>query len=414
MDTLKPSVYPLFSVVGIEIEYMVVDKEKLNIQPIVDQVFHRLSGKYDNEIDRGAVALNNELALHVIELKNNGPTDNLWQAQQDFYKELLHLYQQLEQFQCTLMPTGMHPWLDPMGGIALWPHGERTIYETYNRIFDCRGHGWSNLQSMHVNMPFSDDNSLMQLHNAIRIVMPMIPALAASTPVCEGKTGRSLDNRLRVYAVNQQKIPAITGDVIPEFITGLDDYEEKILKPMYRAIAPHDPEQVLQEEWLNSRGAIVRFDRNAVEIRVIDSQECTMADFSCAAAITGVIQSVVRHTDEYLNAPLDNALLKTILFQAADNGLSTEYLPKSWLSQLGLKKTNYPSMRHVWHDLIANSSNYIPPSFQTTLEFILSHGNLAERILKFLGKPSPTPTDRLLPCYQQLCQSLQTNRLFEP
>ncbi|HAL85576.1 MAG TPA: hypothetical protein DCM31_01010, partial [Deferribacteraceae bacterium] len=37
---------------------------------------------------------------------------------------------------------------------------------------------------------------------------------------------------------------------------------------MYRDIAPYDPECILQEEWLNSRGAIARFDRKAIEIRL--------------------------------------------------------------------------------------------------------------------------------------------------
>ena len=40
---------------------------------------------------------------------------------------------------------------------------------------------------------------------------------------------------------------------------------------MYRQIAPLDPDHVVQYEWLNSRGAIARFDRNAIEIRVIDT-----------------------------------------------------------------------------------------------------------------------------------------------
>ena len=43
---------------------------------------------------------------------------------------------------------------------------------------------------------------------------------------------------------------------------------------MYRAIDPLDTEGILQEEWLNSRAAIARFDRGAIEIRCMDTQEC--------------------------------------------------------------------------------------------------------------------------------------------
>ena len=45
-------------------------------------------------------------------------------------------------------------------------------------------------------------------------------------------------------------------------------------------IAPLDPDGTLQHEWLNSRGAIARFDRNAIEIRVLDIQECPVADLA--------------------------------------------------------------------------------------------------------------------------------------
>ena len=57
-----------------------------------------------------------------------------------------------------LMPGAAHPWMNPDTETRLWPHDDDTIYRAYDRIFDCRGHGWSNLQSMHVNLPFADDD----------------------------------------------------------------------------------------------------------------------------------------------------------------------------------------------------------------------------------------------------------------
>ena len=44
----------------------------------------------------------------------------------------------------------MHPETE----MQLWQHNYSKIYALYNRIFDCRGHGWSNVQSMHINLPF--------------------------------------------------------------------------------------------------------------------------------------------------------------------------------------------------------------------------------------------------------------------
>ena len=39
---------------------------------------------------------------------------------------------------------------------------------------------------MHVNLPFADDAQFARLHAAIRLVLPLLPALAASSPIAEG------------------------------------------------------------------------------------------------------------------------------------------------------------------------------------------------------------------------------------
>ena len=85
------------------------------------------------------------------------------------------------------MPTAAHPLMHPDTEMQLWQHNYSKIYALYNRIFDCRGHGWSNVQSMHINLPFSDDEEFEKLHAAVRIILPIIPGLSASSPIFEGK-----------------------------------------------------------------------------------------------------------------------------------------------------------------------------------------------------------------------------------
>ena len=58
------------------------------------------------------------------------------------------------------MPGGAHPWMDPARETRLWPHEDNEIYEAFDRIFGCTGHGWSNLQCVHLNLPFDDDENL--------------------------------------------------------------------------------------------------------------------------------------------------------------------------------------------------------------------------------------------------------------
>jgi glutamate---cysteine ligase / carboxylate-amine ligase len=152
----------------------------------------------------------------------------------------------------------MHPWMDPRRETRLWPHGNRAIYKTFDRLFDCRGHGWSNLQSTHLNLPFRGDEEFRRLHTAIRLLLPLLPALAASSPFVEGRAAPMLDMRLEVYRHNCARVPSIAGRIVPEWVPTPACYEERILARIQRDLEPLDPERRLHAEWVNARGAIAR------------------------------------------------------------------------------------------------------------------------------------------------------------
>jgi gamma-glutamyl:cysteine ligase YbdK (ATP-grasp superfamily) len=409
MDTNSKS-YPLFSVWGIEIEYMVVEPHSLSILPIVDQIFEKISGTFENEIDCGDIALNNELALHVIELKTNGPCADLILAEQHFTQQIDKLQKVLNQFNCCLMPTGMHPLLEPSKGIKLWPHGDKSIYNLYNKIFDCKGHGWSNLQSVHINLPFSTEEEFVKLHNAIRIVLPLLPALFSSTPICEGISTGFQSTRLHYYANNQKKIPSITGFVVPEFISGFDDYHRTILEPMYTAISSFDKDKILQEEWLNSRGAIARFDRNAIEIRVADSQECVHADFACIAMVSGIIKYLIKETNDYMQNPILTKVLSNVFFDTVSNGLNTVISNNRFIQQLGLPNDNDSTARDILDYLFECSVKYIPEHYHEHILTILKKGTLSDRIL--LALDNKFDNNNIMTVYSNLSDCLANNKVF--
>ncbi|MBK8719613.1 MAG: hypothetical protein IPN32_33610 [Deltaproteobacteria bacterium] len=67
----------LFEGYGIEMEFMIVHTHDLSIASICDVVLRELAGAQVNQVERGALAWSNELALHVIELKTNGPAPHI-------------------------------------------------------------------------------------------------------------------------------------------------------------------------------------------------------------------------------------------------------------------------------------------------------------------------------------------------
>jgi gamma-glutamyl:cysteine ligase YbdK (ATP-grasp superfamily) len=203
----------LFEVFGVEMEYMIVDRESLAVRPIADLLLRDADGGRDwvEDVERGPIAWSNEIVAHLVELKTNGPAATLSGLDRAFHADVLEANRLLARHGATLLGTGAHPLMDPATDTRIWAHGGGEIYATYDRIFGCSGHGWSNLQSTHLNLPFAGDEEFGRLHAAIRLVLPIIPALAASSPYLDGRFTGLLDARLETYRHNQARIPSLTG-----------------------------------------------------------------------------------------------------------------------------------------------------------------------------------------------------------
>lgn len=398
----------LFEGYGIELEYMIVDKDSLDVKPICDKLIYSIAGKYLCEVECGTISYSNELALHVIELKTSLPVSQLAGLENDFQVHIERLNQLLAPFNAKLVPTAAHPWMDPHTQMRLWEHDYNPIYESYHRIFDCRGHGWANLQSTHINLPFCGDSEFSDLHSAIRLLLPVMPAIAASSPMIDGKLTQMLDTRLHVYRQNQKRIPSITGSVIPEPSYSEDHYQETILTPMYRDIAPLDPDGILQFEWLNSRGSIARFDRSAIEIRVLDIQECAQADIAIAQAISFVLKELITSRWATLAnfKQFEVAPLFAIFLNCVEKAEKAEITDKNYLKLFGLDKPISAGglWKHLLKPLLEESLR-----LQESLGVILEQGSLASRIVQ--AHRSKKTSHQI---YESLANCLSSGNMFVP
>lgn len=402
----------IFGGYGIELEYMIVDKDSLSILPVTDKVIFEQTGEYVSDVVMGEMGWSNELALHVIELKTKGPAKDLSKLPGLFHENILHINKILEKFNGRIMPAAMHPWMDPFKEMKLWPHDNSPVYDAYNKIFDCKGHGWCNLQSMHINLPFSGDEEFGRLHAAIRLVLPLLPALAASSPIVERSIPGPLDYRLEVYKKNQAKVPAIAGKIIPEAVFSGDDYNERIFQPLYKDISVHDPEGILQEEWLNSRGAIARFDRNAIEIRLIDMQECPLADLSIAAFVIEIIKAMVNEkwSSYYEQRTFHEDALASILLSNIKTAENTLINDRKFLKAFGFSKDKCSAsdlLKFLYEKLMKKSDN---DWAEESLNNILNKGTLSTRILKALNYN--TSNGSLKKVYEELCNCCEKNKQF--
>ena len=391
---------------GIEIEYMIVHRATLGVAPLADVVLAAAAGEITGETEQGALGWSNELALHVIELKTNGPAPHLGDVPAAFAEGVARVNALLAPHGACLMPGAAHPWMNPDTDTRLWPHDQDVIYQAYHRIFDCRGHGWSNLQSMHVNLPFADDREFAKLHAAIRAVIPILPALAASSPFLDGRATGRKDTRLATYARNQARIPAIVGHVVPDAVSSHDEYQVKVLAPMYRAIAPYDPDGTLQHEWLNSRGAIARFDRHAIEIRVLDTQEHPGADLAVCALVVDAVQRLYEGDNARLHeADAIPTERLAALFRACVDTAETAIIDEpSYLALFGIGEHALPA-GEVWRRIAGGKTL---PVDREPIDVILREGTLATRLERAVG-PAVSRAS-LAAVYGELCACLAEGR----
>ncbi|HYW13146.1 MAG TPA: glutamate-cysteine ligase family protein [Longimicrobium sp.] len=289
--------YKPFEVAGMELEYPTVDRD-LNVVSLVEPAFRVLAGRGTSDVDLGAVGFSNEIADHVFEIKTQAPVRSLAEAEAALAEGIQRFSAVLHaEFGGRLLPTGMHPWFDPRKG-KLWTRSGLRIYTTYARLFDVRTHGWMNVHASHLNLPMGREVDAIAMHTAAALLIPYLPALAASTPMYDGELQPAADGRLAWILEHQARIPESCGELVPEYVEGFGDYRKRILAPMYRALDRLPDTGAIRHEFFNTRGAILRFARRAMEIRVLDTQECVKMD----VAVAVFVRSALKHLTQRIAA----------------------------------------------------------------------------------------------------------------
>lgn len=403
----------LFDGIGIELEYMIVDKDTLKVKPICDKVMQKISGKICSDYENGNITWSNELVAHVIELKISKPSKSFQGLGEMFHENINTINSILDEFNAFMLPTGAHPTMNPLTETVLWPYENREYYDLFNEVFDCRGHGWSNLQSMHINLPFSNDEEFAKLHTAIRFLMPLMPAMTASTPILDGHFSGFMDARLEVYRHNQDKIPSIAGLVIPEAVYSKKEYDNKILKIIDRDFGQYDPKNILVHGYaLNSRGAIARFDRNTIEIRILDLQEAPVVDLAIAELFFYTLKMLVEGNwipfdtqASFITEDLAKIFLG-IIKEAENYKINF----KNYLEAFEIKYDSLYTAKQLWQIIFKKVSNKLSKSTKQVICKILERGTLSSRIMNSLK--GDYSNESINTTYYQLANCLRKNNLF--
>ena len=354
------------------------------------------------------------LPLHAIAFECDAPRRTFAGLAEAFAANVRLANDKLGREGLRLMPTAMHPWLDPSAA-QLWPHDPSGAYATLDKVFSCKRHGWVNSLTAMLELSFAGDEEFARLHAAIRFLLPILPGLAASSPVVDGERNGILDNRLVASRGNCARVPSVAGEIIPEPIGSTGEYQERVLEPLYRDLEPYDPEGVLRHEGINARGAIARLERSGVEIRVLDAQETPAMDGAYAALIVEVLKLLC--AERWLDTAGMNrwrtAQLGILLELASRRGEGAGIGDKQYLAAFGMRSSG-TELKGLWEHLIeiVSARGSLDAATGRLLEHYLRHGTLATRISKAVGLlPART---KLVRVYEDLCEALAEGTPFAP
>jgi len=264
-------------------------------------VIKELNGRIANYARLKSYTFGKELQSHVAEFKANMPFYSPKTFEENMQRAVLEIADFIERkHDAKLLGTGMHPLLR-LEEAKVWSHRDRKIYEALSRVFNFYQHGWLNIQAFQLNLSYGNEKEAIQLHNALANLLAYVPAISASSPVYESKISEYTDSRLHLYRINQKEIPSITGNIIPEYVNSFKEYRQITISKYTEELQKlNAPECLLNKEWLNSRGAVFRFDRKAIEIRIMDEQECIKADVALSCFIRASLRGMFSQGMPYL------------------------------------------------------------------------------------------------------------------
>ncbi len=159
---------------------------------------------------------------------------------------------------------------------------------------------------------------------------------------------------------------------------------------------------LLFKEWVNSRGVIFRFDRSALEVRVMDEQECVKSDVALSCFVRAALRGLISSKAELL----PHELLVSDFNSTLTSGLDAKVL-----------NPHGPTARQVcqylfdlaWANADKEEKKYLP-----IVQKRIESGNLSELIReRVLKKAQKTDLkEAILSVYSTLIKCLADNQPY--
>ena len=389
----------MLEVIGPEHEFSIVNNEMKTL-PIVEHVINDYYGKITNSLYSKKFAFRKEFPLHIIELKANRPFKSPELLEESMQNAIMSLLEFIEKkFNAYLLGTGMHPLL------RLEETGTRRydkIAQEFEKVFLLKRHGWLNVQSFQINLPYSTESEAVSLHNALAHLCTYLPAISASSPICESQLTSYIDSRLYYYKKKSLEIPSIAGEIIPEYISSFDQFQREVSGRYSRDLSKAGVSIEDFADYVNQRAAVFKVARKAIEVRVMDEQECIKSD----VALGCFVRSTIRGLTSTKSETLPHTLLVNDFNSIIAKGLEAKTLhPEGNTAR---------QVCQYFFNIASKYANENEREYLWIIEKRIKEGNLSELIRKRVLKKTQKTTfdEAVISVYSKLVECLADNQPY--
>lgn len=298
------------------------------------------------------------------------------------------------------------PWaLDPEDTVDAAAGALGDAWRWLASRVDLRRPGFSLARAARLVLPLEGPAGFAPRWAALRALAPLVPGLAASSPLAGGRVHGAASARLAAWGARAPSLPALSGRWIPEALDDPSAWSRQEGAALRAALASGEPaaadppgegdgraggrspasNRALDEaaSLADGRWLVVRPGAGVVELRAQDPQESAPADAAVASVLLGALDRLERGAGA--GAPalarLETERLAAVGHEVMVGGDEARVTDVGYLDALGLGRRSRFA-RDAWEGLIERgvAEDACWSRVGPWCELYLSRGTLARRV----------------------------------
>ena len=364
--------YSLLSERKIELDYIIAEKDTMKAVPLAAELLEKASGvkqckifkpsDEDRKISWALTEYN-----YIVRFSADICRVNISEAEKLLHSQILEANRILEEYNAVLFSSAVYP-------VPCSDNFSANDSENKNVLpaeIDMNYH------YMKFFLPFKNEDQFFRLHTAVRLILPILPALTSASPVIDSKGELILDSGLEILKHKLDRKEWACRSIIPEPLKNRKEYEGSVTECL-KCCKDNKGNSRIDE----CRAVTANFDEGTLSVRIFDMQESPHVNFAVVRFVTYVLEMLVNSPNgAEKQASISNENLSEIFDSITMEGLKGIAYNGEYLRLLGIEGQEKMSAWGIWMLLAKQVKEFaglkIPP-----VENILKTGSLSERITR--------------------------------